>query len=140
MGELKTRKNSASVTQFLSRIEDRQKLSDCKVIARMMREATGKRASMWGASIVGYDSYDYVYETGNSGTWPLIGYSPRANNISIYIMPGFSKFKSHLKKLGKHKTGKSCLYIKRLADVDSAVLNQMICESVNEMRKRYKSS
>jgi hypothetical protein len=103
----------------------------------MMREATGKRAKMWGTSIVGFDSYDYVYDTGNSGTWPITGFSPRAQNISIYIMPGFSKYKSLLDKLGKHKTGKSCLYIKRLADVDEETLRKLIRESVREMRRRY---
>lgn len=139
MAELKTKKNNASVADFLKKVEDKQKLADCRKIARMMRSATGKQAKMWGASIVGFDSYDYVYKTGNSGTWPITGFSPRAQNISIYVMPGFSKFKPLLKKLGKHKTGKSCLYIKRLADVDEKVLNQLILESVREMRRRYKA-
>jgi hypothetical protein len=137
MAELKTRKNNASVAGFLARVDDPQKKSDCKAIAKMMREATGKRAKMWGTSIVGFDSYDYVYDTGNSGTWPITGFSPRAQNISIYIMPGFSKYKSLLDKLGKHKTGKSCLYIKRLADVDEEILRKLIRESVREMRRRY---
>ncbi len=139
MAELKTKKNNASVTDFLSRIDDKQKLADCKAVAKMMRDATGKRARMWGTTIVGYDSYDYIYKTGNSGTWPMIGFSPRAQNISVYIMPGFSKFKSLMSQLGKHKTGKSCLYIKRLDDVDQKVLSKLINESVKEMRRRYKS-
>ena len=137
MAELKTRLNNASVTDFLARVDDPQKLADCKTIAKMMREATGKRAKMWGTSIVGFDSYDYVYDTGNSGTWPITGFSPRAQNISIYIMPGFSRYKSLLDKLGKHKTGKSCLYIKRLADVDQKILQKLIRESVRDMRRRY---
>ena len=139
MAELKTKKTNASVGEFLNRVKDKQKLRDCREIAKMMREATGKRAKMWGTSIVGYDSYDYVYRTGNSGTWPITGFSPRAQNISIYIMPGFSKFGGLMKKLGKHKTGKSCLYIKRLDDVDRGVLQKLITASVKEMRRRYPS-
>ena len=137
MAELKTRPTTAKVSDFLAGVKDRQKLRDCREIARMMREATGKRAKMWGASIVGYDSYDYVYKTGNSGTWPITGFSPRAQNISIYIMPGFDKFSALMKKLGKYKTGKSCLYIKRLDDVDRNVLKKLIAASVKEMRRRY---
>lgn len=140
MSELKTKKNNASVAEFLKKIDDRQKRTDCRKIATMMRNATGKKAKMWGSSIIGYDSYEYVYKTGKSASWPITGYSPRAQNISIYVMPGFSRFKSLLSKLGKHKTGKSCLYIKRLADVNESVLNQLIGESVNEMRRRYKKS
>lgn len=137
MAELKTKKTNASVAEFLRRVEDRQKLADCRKIAKIMREATGKRARMWGSSIVGFDSYDYVYESGNSGTWPITGFSPRAQNISIYIMPGFDKFEKLMQKLGKHKTGKSCLYIKRIADIDEIVLQKLIQESVREMRRRY---
>jgi hypothetical protein len=140
MAGLKTKRTSASVTEFLREVDDKQKLADCRAIAKMMRTATGKRAKMWGASIVGFDSYDYVYKTGNSGTWPITGFSPRAQNISIYIMPGFSGFKSMLSQLGKYKPGKSCLYIKRLDDVDEKVLQKLINESVKEMRRRYKNS
>jgi len=140
MAELKTKRSSAGVTEFLSEVEDKQKLADCRAIAKMMRTATGKRAKMWGASIVGFGSYDYVYKTGNSGTSLITGFSPRAQNISIYIMPGFSGFKSLLSKLGKYKTGKSCLYIKRLDDVDEKVLQKLINESVKEMRRRYKNN
>lgn len=140
MAELKTKKDSASVAEFLGKIDDRQKLVDCKTIAKMMREATGKRAKMWGTSIVGFDSYDYVYKTGHSGSAALTGFSPRAQNISIYIMPGFSKYQAIMSKLGKYKTGKSCLYIKRLADVDEKLLSKLISGSVREMRRRYKTT
>jgi hypothetical protein len=140
MAGLKTKRTSASVTEFLREVDDKQKLADCRAIAKMMRTATGKRAKMWGASIVGFGSYDYVYKTGNSGTWPITGFSPRAQNISIYIMPGFSGFKSMLSQLGKYKTGKSCLYIKRLDDVDKKVLQKLINESVKDMRRRYKNN
>jgi hypothetical protein len=137
MAELKTKETRASVTEFLNGINDRQKRADCKAIAKMMREATGKRAKMWGASIVGYDRYDYTYASGRSGTFMMTGFSPRAQNIAVYIMPGFSKFAGLLKKLGKHSTGKSCLYIKRLSDVDERVLARLIEGGVREMRRKY---
>lgn len=139
MAELKTKKTNASVAAFLNAVEDKTKRADCKAIAKMMREATGKRAKMWGSAIVGFDSYDYTYESGRSGSWPVCGFSPRAQNISVYIMPGFSKFERILDGLGKFKTGKSCLYIKRLDDVDQTVLGNLITASVKEMRRIYHS-
>ena len=137
MAELKTKENKASVSRFINSIEDPQKRADCKKIATLMREATGKRAKMWGDSIVGYGKYDYRYRSGRSGTWMLTGFSPRARNITVYIMPGFGKFAPLLKKLGKHKTAKSCLYIKRLDDVDEKVLSALITDSVREMQRIY---
>lgn len=137
MAELKTKKNKASVTEFINAVKDTQKRADCKAIARMMREATGSRASMWGSSIVGYGSYDYKYASGHEGTWPICGFSPRAQNITVYIMPGFSQFGALMKKLGKYKIGKSCLYIKRLADVDQEVLRKLIAASAGEMQRKY---
>jgi hypothetical protein len=138
MVELKTKKTNASVVAFLNAVEDKNKRADCKVVAKMMREATGKRAKMWGSAIVGFDSYDYTYDSGRSGSWPVCGFSPRAQNISVYIMPGFGKFEKLLAKLGKFKIGKSCLYIKSLGDVDEIVLNKLIAASVKEMRRMYK--
>ena len=138
MAELKTKQTKASVAAFLSTVTDKTKRADCKLVAKMMREATGKRAKLWGTSIVGFDSYDYTYESGRSGTWPICGFSPRAQNISIYIMPGFKKFEKLMMKLGKFKTGRSCLYIKNLDDVDLKVLNTLIKASVKEMRRIYK--
>ena len=138
MAELKTKKTSASVAAYLNAIAEKQKRSDCKAVARMMRDATGKRARMWGGSLVGYGSYDYKYASGREGTWFICGFSPRAQNITIYIMPGFSGFKKPMNKLGKYKTGKSCLYIKKLEDIDQKVLKDLITGSVNEMRRRYK--
>jgi len=140
MAELKTKKNNASVAAFLNDVRDKSKRADCKVIAKMMREVTGKRAKMWGTSIVGFDSYDYTYGSGRSGSWHICGFSPRAQNIAIYIMPGFDKFGKMMDKLGKFKTGKSCLYIKKLDDVNHKVLSNLIAASVREMRRRYKSS
>lgn len=137
MADLKTKESTASVSAFLDSIDDEQKKADCKVIAKIMRQTTGKRAKMWGTAIVGFDKYNYKYESGRAGTFMLTGFSPRAQNIAIYIMPGFSKFGALLKKLGKHKTGKSCLYIKRLADVDESVLSRLIRDSVKVMKSKY---
>ena len=137
MAELKTRATSASVTEFLNGIADRQKRADCKAVARMMRAATGKRAKMWGSSIIGYGRYDYRHANGKKNSFFLSGFSPRARNISIYIMPGFEPFNPLMRRLGKYKTGKSCLYINSLSDVDSDVLQTLIESSVEYMRDRY---
>ncbi len=137
MAELKTKANKGSVREFLNGIEGKQKRADCKAISKMMRDITGKRAKMWGASIVGFDSYDYEYASGRAGNFMITGFSPRAQNITVYIMPGFSKFDGMMKQLGKFKTGKSCLYIKSLADVDEKVLVKLIEGSVKEMRRKY---
>ncbi|MDX1404667.1 MAG: DUF1801 domain-containing protein [Woeseiaceae bacterium] len=137
MAELKTKPTGASVTAFLNAVSDKQKRADCREIAGMIREATGYRPKMWGDSIVGYGSYDYKYKSGRSGTWPICGFSPRAKDITIYIMPGFSKFGPLMNKLGKYKTGVSCLYIKKLDDVDRNVLKKLISDSVKEMRRIY---
>lgn len=139
MAELKTRQNSASAAQFIGGIADPHKRADCRTLAKMMRKATGERARMWGTSIVGFGKYDYTYESGRSGSWMLTGFSPRKQNISIYIMAGFGKFDALMKKLGQYKTGKSCLYVKQLADVDEKVLEQLIDASVQEMRRMYES-
>ncbi len=139
MAELKTRPTKASVSAFLAGIDDPQKRKDARKVAAMMRRATGARARMWGASIVGYGLYEYRYPTGNSGEWMLTGYSPRKQALTIYIMAGFEPFATLMKKLGKFKTGKSCLYIKRLSDVDEGVLEKLIADSVKTMRKRYKT-
>ena len=137
MAELKTWPNKSSVSAFIAAIDDSGKRSDAKKIAAMMRRATGKRAKMWGTSIVGYGSYHYKYASGREGDFMITGFSPRKTALTVYIMPGFSGFKSLMSKLGKYKTGKSCLYIKRLEDVDESVLEKLIVESVKEMRKKY---
>ncbi|MGI9201537.1 MAG: DUF1801 domain-containing protein [Woeseiaceae bacterium] len=139
MAELKTKQNNASVTSFLAAVDDKEQRSDSKKLAKMMRAATGSRAKMWGSSIVGFGSYHYKYARGQEGDWPLVGYSPRKQNLSIYIMAGFKGSDKLLAKLGKHKTGKSCLYIKRLADVDENVLNTLIEKSVKHMRSKYET-
>ncbi len=137
MAELKTKQNNASVAAFLGGIEDQQQRADAKKIATMMRAATGSSAKMWGTAIVGFGSYHYKYASGQEGDWPLVGFSPRKQNLSVYILAGFSSFDKLMPKLGKHKTGKSCLYIKHLDDIDEAILRKLIDGSVKYMRKKY---
>ena len=139
MAELKTKPTRASVTAFVNAIDDPAKRRDVKKIAAMMRRATGKRPKMWGSSMVGYGHYEYRYDSGHSGEYFVTGYAPRKQALTVYIMSGFSPFGPLMKKLGKYKTGKSCLYIKRLDDVDEGVLEELITRSVTEMRKRYKT-
>lgn len=134
---MKTTENSGSVRDFLASIDDPQKRRDCRAVARLMKEATGKRPKMWGDSIVGYGKYHYKYESGREGDFFLTGYSPRKQNLTLYVMNGFDDRDELLEKLGKHKTGKSCLYIKRLDDVDLDVLEELIRGSVEAMREKY---
>ena len=136
MAEPKTRKNSASVAAFLRKSE-LSKRQDCETIIGIMVEATGEKPVMWGSSIIGFGSYHYKYATGREGDWLLIGLSPRKQNISIYIMDGFSNYEKLLALLGKHKIGKSCLYISKLADIDIGVLTSLVERSVKNMRKKY---
>ncbi len=141
MAALKTTKTQASVKDFLAAIEDQQKRQDCQRVDRLMSKITGSKAAMWGSSIVGYGSYHYVYASGQEGDWPICGFSPRKQNLVLYIMPGFgSGFERQaelMEQLGKFKTGKSCLYLKKLDDVDQEVLAELIRESVQYMREKY---
>jgi hypothetical protein len=139
VAENKTRPTQQSVSAFINTIEDKQRRADVRKIGAMMRRATGVRASMWGTAIVGYGRYHYKYASGREGDFMLTGYSPRKQALSVYIMTGFKPFPALMKKLGKYKTGSSCLYIKSLADVDAAILEQLISESVQKMRKTYQS-
>ena len=139
MAELKTKKNKASVTAFINAVDNEQKRKDCKELLRIFREATGMRPSMWGTSIVGYGSYHYKSERSTQeGDWPMTGFSPRKATITVYIMPGFKKYGPLLKRIGKHKiSGGSCLYIKKLEDVDTKILTRLIKDSVAQMKKLY---
>ena len=140
MAGLKTRPNKASVTAFINGIDDKKKKADARKVAAMMRKATGARAKMWGTSIVGFGKYRYSNTAGKDFEWMLTGFSPRKQALTVYIMPGFSRFDVLMKKLGKYKTGKSCLYLKRLSDVDEDVLQELIEGSVNRMRQVYEST
>ena len=133
MAELKTKLSDASVEVFLDGIADEAKRHDSYAILAMMQEVTGVEAKMWGDSIVGFGSYHYKYASGREADWPLVGFSPRKQNLTLYIMSGFEQYDELLQRLGKHSTGKACLYIKRLADVDLAVLRELVKLSVEHM-------
>ncbi|HEX5787918.1 MAG TPA: DUF1801 domain-containing protein [Woeseiaceae bacterium] len=136
MPELKTRPTQASVTAFIDAIADGQQRKDARRIAAMMRRVTGKRGRMWGTSIVGFGRYRYSNSAGRDFEWLLTGFSPRKQAMTVYLMSGCEDLVL-LNELGPHKTGKSCLYIKRLADVDEAVLEALVRASVRTMRERY---
>ena len=135
MAELKTKATNASVTDFLNSVADEQKRKDCFEIVKIMKQATKSDPKMWGPSIVGFGDYHYVYESGRENDWFLAGFSPRKQNLTLYLMSGFDRYNDLLKKLGKHSTGKGCLYIKKLADVDTKVLKELVEESVKVMSK-----
>lgn len=134
--ELKTKKTEASVEEFLDGIADETVREDCKKIAGMMQKATAAEPKMWGAGIVGFGTYKYKNSTSGDYEWMEIGFSPRKQNLTLYIMSGFTKYDELMAKLGRHKTGKSCLYIKRLSDVDENVLTELIESSIENVRKR----
>lgn len=137
MGELKTQRTKASVSAFLNAVADDQRRADCKAVSKLMQEITGEKPAMWGASLVGFGSYHYVYASGQSGDWPLVAFSPRKQNLTLYIMAGFDGYPELMAKLGPHSTGKSCLYVKRLSDLHQPTLKKLITQSVKHMKKRY---
>lgn len=136
MAELKTKKTNASVEKFIRSIADPARRRDCRMVIGLMRKATRSEPKMWGSSIVGFGSYRYVYASGREGDWPLTGFSPRKQNLTIYIMSGFSREKELMKALGRHRTGKSCLYLRSLADIDLPTLEKLIRRSVERMKKQ----
>lgn len=138
MAELKTKPNKASVKKILNSVKDEKRRDDCFQVLEIMKKITKEEPIMWGPSIVGFGSYHYKYESGREGDMCITGFSPRKQNLTIYILPGFKRYSELMKKLGKHKTGSSCLYINKLEDVDLKVLIQLITESVKYMKKTYK--
>ncbi len=140
MYELKTKAGDEKIEEFLSRIEKEGIKADCIKINQMMTEITGESPQIWGASMIGFGKYQYKYASSHSGEFFITGFSPRKQNITLYIMAGFSSYDALLQKLGKHKTGKSCLYIQKLEDVNQAVLKELITASVAHMRETYKTS
>ena len=135
MAELKTKKNDASVEDFLNGVADEQRRADCFAVLAMMKAATGAEPKMWGDSIIGLGSYQYRYESGRALEWFEIGFSPRKQNLTLYIMPGFARYGELMGKLGKYKIGKSCLYINKLSDIDLATLRELIESSVAHTRQ-----
>lgn len=136
-GENKTKATSASVAKFLAAVPDPKRRAEAGVVLEMMRRVTGHEPRMWGPSIVGFGSYHYRYESGREGDMIRSGFSPRKAALTLYIMDGFPRYDALMKRLGPYTTGSSCLYIKRLADVDLGVLEALVRESWAYMAKRY---
>jgi Domain of unknown function (DU1801) len=137
MEELKTKVNEASVSDFLESIANEQTRNDCQTIVQIMQQATNAKPKMWGSSIVGFGTYHYQYASGREADWMQIGFSPRKQNIVLYITNGYQEYGALLAQLGKHSVGKSCLYIKKLSDVDVSMLEKLIQASVAHMNTKY---
>ena len=126
-----------NVDAFLVGVENPRRREDARRLLALMQEVTGELPKMWGATIVGFGSYHYRYASGREGDWPVVGFAPRKQNLVLYIMPGFTRYSALLAKLGKHRTGKSCLYVNKLDDIDPRILEELVRESVAEMKRRY---
>ena len=137
MAELKTKVNDASVDKFLKGIKDETKRDDSFQVLEIMKKVTRAEPKMWGTSIIGFGDYHYKYESGREGDYFLTGFSPRKQNLTLYIFGGFDGHEELLNKLGKYTLGKGCLYIKKLEDVDTKVLKELVTRSVKKMAKIY---
>jgi hypothetical protein len=137
LAELKTKASNDSVREFLHGIADARLRADCAAVSKLMRQATQVKPRMWGSSIVGFGSYHYKYASGREGDWFLTGFSPRKQNLTLYIMPGFEQYAGLLATLGRFKTAKSCLYIKNLEEIDLPTLSELINQSVKDMIKAH---
>ncbi len=138
MAELKTKPTRRSPNRFISQVDHPVRRADCETLLPLFEKITGEKPVMWGDSIVGFGQYHYQQRSGQPAMWPLTGFSPRKQNLAIYVMPGFKSYAGALSRLGKHRHSVSCLYINKLADVDLDVLSEMIRDSVAIMRARYR--
>jgi hypothetical protein len=138
MATLKTTQSDKSVDGFLETISDAERRQDCFTLVKLMKQVTKAEPKMWGTSIVGFGNYHYKYQSGREGDWFLTGFSPRKQNLTIYLMSGVKRYARLLKRLGKFKTAGSCLYIKRLEDISIPTLKELIKESVSHLRKSQK--
>jgi hypothetical protein len=135
MAELKTKKTTASVEEFILAVDDETRRDDCFAVLQLMKSITKSEPAMWGSSIVGFGSYHYIYASGREGDWPMTGFSPRKQNLTLYIMPGFEKYPELIKKLGKCKTSKGCLYVKKLDDIHLPTLKKLIKSALVDLKK-----
>ena len=133
MSEAKTKPTSQPAAEFIATLPEEQRRADCSTLMKLMQKASGAPPVMWGAAIVGFGKYPVHYANGKQADWPIIAFSPRKNDLTLYLMPGSGRYDELLQKLGKHKASKACLYIKRLSDVDMKVLGQMIVLAVDAM-------
>lgn len=134
--KIKTQPTSVSPAKFLAGLEDDKKRTDAEWLLQMMEAVTGEPAVMWGPSIIGFGTYRYQYPSGREGEWMLTGFSPRKTALTVYLMSGVERETELLAKLGKYKTGKSCLYLKRLSDVNTEVLREMVAISVQKVMNK----
>jgi hypothetical protein len=137
MAEQKTKPTEVSVADFLAKVESEQVRDDCREIIKLMKKVTGSPPKMWGPSIVGFGQYHYKYESGHEGDACLTGFSPRKGNLTVYVMAGVAGQDALLKKLGKYKATKGCLYIKKLEDIDMTVLEKIVKGGVDYLKKKY---
>ena len=137
MSEAKTKPTQRSVDSFIATVEDDKVREDCYTIINLMEKVTGEKPKMWGSAIVGFGKYTYKYESGRSGEICMTGFSPRKANITLYVLAGFPEQAELLQDLGKHKSGKGCLYIKKLDDVNINILKSLIKESITFLKERY---
>lgn len=138
MAEPKTRPTRASVAAYIKRLPDERTRADCLTLVSLMEKVTGEKAVMWGPSIIGFGTFPLAYADGSKADWPIAGFSPRKQDLTLYVDSGvFDRRADLMKKLGKHRTSKVCLYIKRLADVDMKVLKELVAASVGHMREKY---
>jgi hypothetical protein len=137
MAEQKTKPTEQSVESFLDKVPDEKVRDDCFALIKLMKKVTGSAPKMWGPGIVGFGKYHYKYESGHEGDACLTGFSPRKQNITLYVMPGATQHADLLKNLGKHKAGKGCLYIKKLEDINAGVLESLVKLSVDSLKKKY---
>ena len=138
MAELKTKPTNASVKEFLNQISDEERRNDCFTVAKIMAEITGEKPKMWGPSIVGFGTQHYKYASGREGDWPITAFSPRKKDLTLYVMMGLENHEELMEKLGKHSTGKACLYIKRLSDLHIPTLKKLIKMSVKQWQNPAK--
>ena len=137
MAEPKTKPTKVSVAAYIKRLPDGQTRADCLTLVALMGKATDEKAVMWGPSIIGFGEYRLVYANGSEANWPIAAFSPRKSDLTVYVGGGCGRYAELMKKLGKHRTGKVCLYIKRLADADMKVLRELVPASVRYMREKY---
>lgn len=136
MATLKTQPGDADVDTFIAGLDENRQ-ADSRRLVELMQWASGEPPRLWGANMIGFGSYHYVYDSGREGDWFLCGFSPRKKEFSLYIMAGFEEFDALMQRLGRHRTGKSCLYVRKLDDIDMDVLEELLRQSVRTMRERY---
>lgn len=138
MAQNKTAEHDGDVQVFLSAVKSDRRREDAKTVMAMLEQITGQSPKMWGPNIIGFDRYHYLYESGREGDSFMIGLSSRSQNLSIYVMPGFEPYADLMARLGKHKTGASCLYINKLDDIDLGVLEALLARAYSDMKKKYR--